>query len=183
MAIILDSVTRISPTLARVAWHATAGEETFYVWVNGRYAGSTTETTYDVPVPPRGQVQFDIFDSAATVPVYFPGYAVLQPEVEADAIQFKFYKKVGVEWVLRQIIPVGEAPVVQYRSELLAEGTHEFRVEAVDAAGVSSTARDIVVKIVRYPNPANVEATYNGALSATFTVAAKASGLVEGEFG
>lgn len=184
MAIIIDNITRISPTLAHVVYHATAGETTFYIWLNGKYVTSTTETSYDVTVSPSGMVVIDVEGDSATVPTFPSGIAVFQWDTEDSTVQYRVSKYVDAAWVLKQVLPVSAAPVMQYRTELLAEGeTHTYKIEGVDASGEICTARSLSVKPVRYPDPANLTAEYLGAGAGNFRVSVRPSSAITGGFG
>ena len=152
----------ISPTQIRFTYSSDLDSPRFYVYVNGDFVGETFDTTYDVPVPPGGQVQFDVFDDPDDEPEeYFPAQLTLRWLGRDGATAYRVEEYAGGSWAYRATIVAHAANLYRYTTRSLDDvTTYQFRVVPLDAEGRSGTVLPFTVEMVRYPDAPSQEMTF-----------------------
>lgn len=152
------------------AWKITTSSVNtpYRYYVAGRLvAGPITEATYIVQSndyltePPVVDV-LDSTESEPTTGQARPPYVILQWRGDTDAAYYTVQKYIGSTWTAQRPV-IQETGLGYYRweSQKLADvANHQFRILATDAEGYTSTARQVEVFMIRYPDPPSFTATY-----------------------
>lgn len=148
------------------------GTPTFYVYVDGALAVSTTDTTYTFHGAAGESYLIEIFDSALDAPDPIPsGRATLSWYPVAGADEYRITRLDSGTWVEHgQVLEDGSAWYT-WTSVQLTDGTlYRYRVTAINEDTYLGTAMEASMYVVRVPSPPDVSYAYNGAVAATVTI-------------
>lgn len=152
------------PTSVVFSWSSDLEDPTFYVWVNGVFVGTTLETSYVVAVGVGEQVQFDVFDDAAGVPLdYYPPFLVLRWQGRDGSVLFRVEEDVSGQWVFRGLVPFSVGNVYRHRTGVLSDSTeYTHRVVPLDVEGRTGSVLEFSAEMVRYPDAPSQDAVFAG---------------------
>lgn len=164
MAITSLTYRQTGPTEFTFSYTSGLSSPTFWIYINGEFITTTLETTYKATVPISGQLQFDVFDDASSVPPeHYPAQATIRWYGRDGAAMYRVDRYVDSTWVPQQTIPYSRTNLFHYTSGVLADvTTHQFRVIPIGPDGHEGTALNFSVEMVRYPDAPSQTMTFTG---------------------
>lgn len=163
VAVTITNVQSAGPQSWLVEWSSTLTDPTYYVWVDGSLASTTTATSSVFPVSPGESLSVEVFDSSTDTAVApCGGRATLAWYPAAGAVRYTIDEYVGGAWVERSSVLESGAGYYRWRTRHLEDSTtHQFRITAQGDGDVDGTAADISWLMVRVPDPPDVDYTYD----------------------
>lgn len=164
MAVTIQSIQQLGPTIFRFTFSSNLSSPTFYIWVNGELETETFATTYDLTVPLGGQFQFSVFDDPdERPPMYYPPRFTLRWDGDPKATQFRVERYVDSAWVPVTVVIPDDTRVFHYDTDVLADSTvHSFRVVSIDAEGRTGIELELEGEMCRYPDEPDVALSVSG---------------------
>lgn len=165
MAVTLTE-NQIGPTTFQYTWTSDlGGTPTFYVYIDGILAFSTTNTFYTLTLEPGEGVQFEVLDSATTEPQpAYPGRMTFAWYAPAETVlRYRVEEYVDAVWTtIVSIVPALGQYYFRYTTRYLEDQTtHQFRVIPVGENEADGTAVYFAIPMIRRPDKPDVTFTYS----------------------
>lgn len=172
MAITTFTHQQIGPNLWRFDWLSDEETPTYYVYIDGRLAQTTTKTWMQITIDAGEYVQVDVFDDADTVPdPAYPARAYVTWDGDSNAAYYRIDQYVDSAWT--QVGKVRESGQSNYRwltAALDDDTEHTFRVVPLGANDLEGLPREITIFMIRRPDAPSVAYTYS-AVTGKITIA------------
>lgn len=174
MTVTIESQTRISSGSVSLVWSSDlGGTPTFYVYLDGVLAYTTTSISGVFAVDEGTFIIIEVLDDADDVPAaVFPGRFSLGWQAIDDGAYYIVEEYVASVWTQRAKIIDRREPWFTWSSRWLEDvTTHQFRVTVTDQNGNDSSVTNLTALMVRNPDEPDVTYTYSD-LGPDVTIAA-----------
>lgn len=165
------SVTRTGTNRYKYEWSAVNGP--FRIYSNGlelagqtaNEAGGYDDTEFSIDASDASEPPaLEVLDSTETdepLSLQYPPRLVIQWRGDIYADHYRVEQYVSGAWTLRRRVPEQELGYYTFTSDLLADGSHLFRVLSVDPYGNLSTARTQDISFAGTPLPPSISLSYS----------------------
>ncbi len=163
MAVTITSDTLCGNTRF-IEWTSTLPTPTYYVYVDGLLAQTTTQTAAQFYVDPGAAPVVQVLDTTDPPAAAFSGYKKLSWYALADAASYAIERLIDSVWTAQTTILSTGATIYEWQTPFLDDcELHQFRVIATDAHGNAGEHVHFECYMIRHPNPPVCIYTYSNA--------------------
>lgn len=165
MAVTLDQPVRVGPRSWRLTWSSDKSDPLYRVYRNGRLVGVTKAEEWIFTVGLNESPVIDVLDDASDPGAVLTGVLLIQWRYVAGTEEYRVEEDVSGTWTpVKTLEDDGRTAVFGYATRRLADDTvHTFRVVAVGDDGNESTAASVSARMVRVPDPPDIDYSYDAA--------------------